>query len=418
MRVLVVGGGGREHAIAWKIAQSPRLESLVIAPGNAGTAVLGENVAVSAEDAEGLLKVAKSRKIDLTVVGPELPLAEGIVDRFCEAGMPIFGPSRAAARIETSKAFAKDLMRRKGVPTAAFEVLQAHNLARNAVSDCDLPVVIKVDGLAAGKGVVIAETRELALETLSDIFERKRFGAAGQQVIIEEYLEGSEVSVFAFVDGERVSSMVAATDYKRAKDGDQGPNTGGMGSFSPPPVWDGDMESEVRTTVFDPVVAGLAEEGCPYVGVLYAGLKLTADGPKVLEFNARFGDPETQVILPRMKSDLLAALEQTAAGDITNLDLEWDARACVAVVLASGGYPDAYETGKPITGLDAVAPDIAVFHAGTRRSDGVVRTAGGRVIAVSALGETVGSARRTAYQGIAAVAFDGAFHRHDIASGI
>lgn len=418
MRVLVVGGGGREHAIAWKIAQSPRLESLVIAPGNAGTAVLGENVAVSAEDVEGLLEVAKSRKIDLTVVGPELPLAEGIVDRFSEAGMPIFGPSRAAARIETSKAFAKDLMRRKGVPTAAFEVLQAHNLARNAVSDCDLPVVIKVDGLAAGKGVVIAETRELALETLSGIFERKRFGAAGQQVIIEEYLEGSEVSVFAFVDGKRVSSMVAATDYKRAKDGDQGPNTGGMGSFSPPPVWDGDIESEVRTTVFDPVVVGLAEEGCPYVGVLYAGLKLTADGPKVLEFNARFGDPETQVILPRMKSDLLVALEQTAAGDITNLDLEWDARACVAVVLASGGYPDAYETGKPITGLDAVASDIAVFHAGTRRSDGVVRTSGGRVIAVSALGETVGSARRAAYQGIADIAFDGAFHRHDIASGI
>lgn len=418
MRVLVVGGGGREHAIAWKIAQSPRLESLVIAPGNAGTAMLGENVAVGAEDAEGLLQVAKSRKIDLTVVGPELPLAEGIVDRFSEAGMPIFGPSRAAARIETSKAFAKDLMKRRGVPTAAFEVLQAHNLARNAVSDCDLPVVIKADGLAAGKGVVIAETRDQALDTLFDIFERKRFGAAGQQVIIEEYLEGREVSVFAFVDGERVSSMVAATDYKRANDGDQGPNTGGMGSFSPPPVWDGDMEMEVKATVFEPVVAGLVEEGCPYAGVLYAGLKLTADGPKVLEFNARFGDPETQVILPRMKSDLLGALEQTAARDIRNLELEWDARACVAVVLASGGYPDAYETGMTITGLDAIPPDATVFHAGTARSDGVVRTSGGRVMAVSALGETVGSARRTAYKGVAAIEFEGAYHRGDIASGV
>ena len=418
MKVLVVGGGGREHAIAWKIAQSPRLESLLIAPGNAGTAMLGENVAVDAEDAEGLLEVAKSRRIDLTVVGPELPLAEGIADRFAKVGMLIFGPSRAAARIETSKAFAKDLMKRRGVPTAAFEVVQAHNLARNAASDCDLPVVIKADGLAAGKGVIIAETRDLALETLFDIFERKRFGAAGQQVIIEEYLEGREVSVFAFVDGERVSSMVAATDYKRANDGDQGPNTGGMGSFSPPPNWDGEMEMEVKTTVFEPVVSGLAEEGCPYVGVLYAGLKLTADGPRVLEFNARFGDPETQVILPRMKSDLLGALEQTAAGDIRNLDLEWDARACVAVVMASGGYPGGYETGKRITGLDAVPRDVTVFHAGTARSDGVFRTSGGRVMAVSALGETVGSARRTAYQGIAAIAFDGAFHRGDIASDI
>ena len=418
MRVLLVGEGGREHAIAWKIAQSPRLESLVTAPGNAGTAELGENVAVGTQDVDGLLQVALERKIDLTVIGPELPLADGIVDRFRAAGRPIFGPIKAAARIETSKAFAKDLMSRKGVPTAAFEALDAHNLARNAVSDCDLPVVIKADGLAAGKGVIIAETREQARETLFDIFERGRFGAAGQQVLIEECLEGREISVFAFVDGERVSSLIAATDYKRAYDGDKGPNTGGMGSFSPPPVWDEDLEREVKQRVFEPVVAGLAEEGCPYIGVLYAGLMLTADGPKVLEFNARFGDPETQVVLPRMKSDLLDALERTAAGDISDLNLQFDEGACVAVVVASGGYPNAYEKGKRITGLDDLSPHVTVFHAGTSRSGDAVRTSGGRVLAISALGDTIGAARATAYEGVATIQFAGAFHRSDIASDV
>jgi phosphoribosylamine--glycine ligase len=418
MRVLLVGSGGREHAIAWKIAQSPRFDSLIIAPGNAGTAALGENIPIEANDVEGLLNLATDRRIDLTVVGPEAPLAAGIVDRFRSAGMTIFGPTSDAARIETSKAFAKDLMLRKGVPAAASETLAAHNLARNAVSDCDLPVVIKADGLAAGKGVIIAETRNEAIEALFDIFERDRFGDAGNQVLVEEYLEGQEVSVFAFVDGERVSSLVAATDYKRAQDGDRGPNTGGMGSYSPPTIWDSSMESLVKRDVFEPVVAGLAEAGCPYTGVLYAGLMVTADGPKVLEFNCRFGDPETQVVLPRMRSDLLDALEQTALGDISDLVLDWDERPCVGVVMASGGYPGSYATGKPINGLDAVSSGATVFHAGTSASNGVVQTSGGRVLSVSALGDSIESARTTAYEGVAGITFQGAYNRTDIAAAI
>ncbi len=418
MRVLLVGSGGREHAIAWKLAQSPRLDSLVIAPGNAGTAALGENVPVNADDIDGLLELATDRKIDLTVVGPEAPLAAGIVNRFRSAGMAIFGPTSAAARIETSKAFAKDLMARQGVPAAASETLAAHNLARNAVSDCDLPVVIKADGLAAGKGVIIAETRGEAVDALFGIFERNRFGDAGKHVLIEEYLEGQEVSVFGFVDGERVSSLVAATDYKRVQDGDRGPNTGGMGSYSPPPIWDAEMAALVMRTVFEPVVAGLAEAGCPYTGVLYAGLMVTADGPKVLEFNCRFGDPETQVVLPRMRSDLLDALELTALGDISALVLDWDERPCVGVVMASGGYPDTYQTGKPISGLDAVSSGATVFHAGTSASDGVVQTSGGRVLSVSALGASIASARTAAYEGVSAITFQGAFNRTDIAASI
>jgi len=400
------------------MAQSPRLDSLLIAPGNAGTAELGENVSVKADDVDGLLALARSRDIDLTVVGPEVPLADGVVDTFRAAGLAIFGPTSAAARIETSKGFAKDLMARKGVPTAASETLDSHHLARNAVSDCDLPVVIKADGLAAGKGVIIAKTRQQAISALFDIFERNRFGDAGAQVLVEEYLEGREVSVFAFVDGERVSSLVAATDYKRAYDGDQGPNTGGMGSYSPPPIWDDEMAAEVTRTVFEPIVAGLAEAGNPYTGLLYAGLMVTAEGPKVLEFNCRFGDPETQVVLPRMRSDLLDALAQTAAGDISDLALEWDPRPCVGVVMASGGYPNAYETGKTINGLDAVPQDATVFHAGTKASGGDVLTSGGRVLSVSALGDTVQVARNIAYAGTQAITFENGFNRTDIAAGI
>ena len=400
------------------MAQSPRLDSLLIAPGNAGTAELGENVSVKADDVDGLLALARSRDIDLTVVGPEVPLADGVVDTFRAAGLAIFGPTSAAARIETSKGFAKDLMARKGVPTAASETLDSHHLARNAVSDCDLPVVIKADGLAAGKGVIIAKTRQQAISALFDIFERNRFGDAGAQVLVEEYLEGREVSVFAFVDGERVSSLVAATDFKRAHDGDRGPNTGGMGSYSPPPIWDDEMAAEVTRDIFEPVVAGLAADGSAYTGLLYAGLMVTAEGPKVLEFNCRFGDPETQVVLPRMRSDLLDALAQTAAGDISALALDWDGRPCVGVVMASGGYPNAYETGKPINGLDAVPPGATVFHAGTDASNGALLTAGGRVLSVSALGETVEAARATAYEGVAAITFEDAFNRTDIAAGI
>ena len=414
----MVGGGGREHAIAWKIAQSPRLTYLAAAPGNAGTAALGENLPVAADDIEGLLAAASERSIDLTVIGPEQPLADGVADRFRAAGMAVFGPTAAAARIETSKAFAKDLMRRRGVPTAECEVAGAHNLARNAVADCELPVVIKADGLAAGKGVIIAETRREAVEALADIFERGRFGDAGRRVLIERCIEGPEVSAFAFVDGERVSDLVAATDYKRALDGDAGPNTGGMGSYSPPPVWTDEMAQRVRSTVFEPVAEGLAEEGCPYSGLLYAGLMITDEGPMVLEFNARFGDPETQVVLPRMRSDLLDALEHTAAGDISDLELSWDPRPCVGVVVASGGYPGAYETGMPVDGLGTASEGALVFHAGTARSGDRVVTSGGRVLSVSALGETVAEARAAAYDGVAAIGFEGAYHRRDIALNV
>jgi phosphoribosylamine--glycine ligase len=415
MKVLVVGGGGREHAIAWKIAQSPDFESLIIAPGNAGTATLGENISVSDKDIPGLLRIARDRNVDLTVVGPEAPLSHGLVDIFRDAGMLVFGPTKAAARIESSKAFAKELMNRVGVPTATSETVTAQNLARNAVSDCELPVVIKVDGLAAGKGVIIAETRDEAVSTLTEIFDNRRFGNAGQKVLIEEYLRGQEISAFAFVDGERVSSLVTATDYKRAYDGDEGPNTGGMGSYSPSPIWDKAMETEIKNKVFQPVVSGMAEQGSPYTGMLYAGLMVTDEGPKVLEFNCRFGDPETQVVLPRLKSDLLDVLRRTAEGNLSSLKLEWDERPCVGVVMASGGYPDEYVTGNPITGLNNDVCDAIVFHAGTSNIGGVIQTSGGRVLAVSALGDTMGKARKQIYQVIESIHFDGAMYRKDIA---
>ena len=306
-------------------------------------------------------------------------------------------------------------MVQSGVPTGRFETVDAHNLGRNAVSDCDLPVVIKADGLAAGKGVVIAETRDDALSTLSDIFEGERFGDAGRTVLIEEHLTGPEISAFGFVHGEQVSSLVSATDYKRALDGERGPNTGGMGSYSPAPAWDDEMEDLVRRTVFEPVASALAAEGCPYSGVLYAGLILTDDGPKVLEFNARFGDPEAQVILPRLRGDLLDALYKVATGDISGLDLTWDTRPCVGVVVTSGGYPGDYETGKQIAGIDAAAERALVFHAGTSRTGEGTITSGGRVLTVSALGDSVGQARAAAYDAVGEIHFEGAFSRSDIA---
>ena len=420
VNVLVIGGGGREHAIAWKLRQSRLLGELYVAPGNAGTAQVAKNVAVAADDVDGLLRLAAENGVDFTIVGPEGPLEKGIVDVFQTAGRVVFGPSQAAARIETSKAFTKGLMLRHGVPTAKAAIFTSLPIALRYVEQAALPVVVKADGLAAGKGVVVARSINEAAEAVRDCLERRVFGAAGDTVLVEECLSGREVSVFAFVDGERVSAMVAARDYKRAHDGDTGPNTGGMGSFSPPPEWDAPLEERVRRQVMEPVVRGMAAEGYPFRGLLYAGLMLTADGPMVLEFNCRFGDPETQAVLPRLKSDLLATMMATAQGDLEGVAIQWDRHACVGVVVASGSYPGLYNTGHPIHGLDAVDKDALVFHAGTRLAANgrTVETSGGRVLTVAALGHSVADARRKAYNNVARVHFESAFYRRDIAAGV
>lgn len=422
MRVLLVGNGGREHSIAWKLRQSPRLSDLLVAPGNAGTAQLAENVPVGSQDIQGLLTLARQRRCDLTVVGPEAPLAAGIADRFEAAGLPVFGPTSSAARIETSKSFAKSLMARHGIPTGRAAVFDDYATAKEYVRGERLPLVVKADGLAAGKAVTVAATREEALDALRDCLVDRRFGDAGERVLIEECMEGPEVSVFAFVDGERVSDLVAACDYKRVGDGNTGPNTGGMGSYSPPQeaLWGQDVERRVREGIMEPAVQALADEGAPYRGVLYAGLMLTEDGPRVVEFNCRLGDPESQVVLPRLKTDLLDAMMATAEGDLSGIRFEWDDRHCVGIVMASGGYPGEHTTGYPIDGIDDVDDDVLVFHAGTsaerRQGEPAPQSvsAGGRVLTVSGLGRTLGEARSRAYAGAAGIRFQGAFYRTDV----
>lgn len=418
MNVLVVGNGAREHAICWKLAQSPMVERLYVAPGNAGTHEIATNISVGAEDITALLEFASDNSIDLTVVGPEAPLAKGIVDAFADAGLLVFGPSQAAARIESSKAFAKRLMEDCNVPTASSHTFTNYKCASAYLETCPIPIVVKADGLAAGKGVTVAQTREQAQAALREAMVDMQFGDAGDCVVIEECMEGQEVSVFAFVDGAYVSPMVAACDYKRAGDGDTGPNTGGMGSFSPPVPqhWNADIEALVRASIMEPVTKGLMDIGCPYRGILYLGMMLTADGPKVLEFNCRLGDPETQVILPRLNSDFAEVLLATAQGNLHESHIEWDTRACVGVVTASGGYPASYATGFPITGISDVDGEAIVFHAGTKLQDDEVVTDGGRVLTVSALGDTREQARARAYNGINRITFEGGFYRTDIAA--
>ncbi len=418
MKVLVIGKGGREHAIAWKLSQSRRISTLLCAPGNAGTASIAPNVTISDSDVDALLEFARHEKVDFTVVGPEAPLADGIVDRFQESGLSIFGPTQAASRIESSKSFAKDLMRRAGVPTGRAEVFSDFKAARNYVEALSPPVVIKADGLAAGKGVVIADTKERALSALREQMVDRAFGSAGETVLIEEFLQGPELSVFAFVDGKRLSPLIAAVDYKRVGEGDTGPNTGGMGAYSPPlsVLWNPEVERSARTEIMEPVVAAMADDGCPFVGVLYAGLMLTRDGLKVIEFNCRFGDPETQVVLPRIESDLLELMLAAVDGNVQDAPLKVTPDSCVGVVVASGGYPDAYETSLPISGLDIVENDTSVFHAGTKLNDSEeIVTDGGRVLAVSATGKTRHEARRKAYAATESLSFDGSFFRGDIA---
>jgi phosphoribosylamine---glycine ligase len=415
MNVLLVGSGAREHTIAWKLAQSPLLGQLFVAPGNAGTAAIAENLPIAANDIEGLAAAARDRRIDLVVVGPEEPLARGLVDRLTAAGIPAFGPSGAAAEIESSKVFSKTLMQSHGIPTAAFGTFDSFDEAAAFVRAHQGPLVVKADGLAAGKGAVVTSSKEEALATLEEMLLRSVFGDAGRRVVVEERLQGREVSAHAFTDGRAVVSMPLSCDHKPVFDGDQGPNTGGMGAYSPPHWLDRATEEWIDQHVTRATVQAMSKEGRPYRGVLYPGLMMTADGPRVLEYNCRFGDPETQVLLPRLKTDLLEVLQAVANNRLEGTVVEWSEDACVGVVLASGGYPGSYETGFPIEGLDEVDADVQVFHAGTkRREDGVVVTAGGRVLTVVATGATLSAAREKAYRNVRHIRFQGVHYRRDI----
>lgn len=417
LRILVVGSGGREHTLVWKIAQSPRVEEVYAAPGNAGTAAVAENLDLNPTDVEGLARACREKGIDLAVVGPEAPLALGIVDHFEAQGIPVFGPSQAAAKIESSKAFARDLMESCGVPCPQGAVFSSSAEAREYLRGLRLPAVIKADGIAAGKGVIIANSLAEADEAISDMMEAKVFGAAGDKVVIDEYLNGREVSLIAFTDGKTVSPMAPACDYKKIGDFDQGPNTGGMGSYSPPGFFSAEMTRQVTADILLPVVRAMAREGTPYKGVLYAGLMIVEGRPVVLEFNARFGDPETQVILPLLQTDLVDVLLAVVQGDLERVKVEWSSQACVGVVMASGGYPGSYRTGFPIDGLGSLERDVLAFHAGTRLgSDGRVYTDGGRVLALSALGKDVAEARDRVYRNISRIRFQGCYYRRDIAA--
>ena len=418
MKMLVVGGGAREHAIAWKLSSSPLVDALYVAPGNAGTAAIATNLPVSDTDLDGLLRSARELGVDVTVVGPEVPLAMGIVDRFKEEGLRIFGPTAAAARIESSKVFAKDLMVRHGIPTGRAEVFESYEEAVRFVNRLSPPLVVKADGLAAGKGVTVARTQDEALTALRECMVEGVFGESGERVLVEEWLTGLEVSVFAFVDGETLSPLAAACDYKRAHDGDRGPNTGGMGAYSPPEFWSEALESDIRERIMLPVARALAWEDCPFSGVLYGGLMLTEDGPKVIEFNCRLGDPEAQVMLPRLRTDLAEVVLAVLDGKLSETPIEWSDEACAGVVVASGGYPGAYVTGYSISGLSEAAEFGEVFHAGTRHAPGGAGavTAGGRVLTMVGTGGNLADARERAYGGAARVSFEGGFYRTDIAA--
>ncbi len=416
MKILVIGSGGREHALVWKIAQSPLVTKVYCAPGNPGIAELAENVPLKVDDLSGLLAFAQKEKIGLTVVGPELPLSLGIVDLFEDNGLTVFGARQNAAIIEASKAFSKDLMKKYNVPTAAYEVFTEIEPAIAFLDTLGLPVVVKADGLAAGKGVIIAQTREEAIETVTDMLSGNAFGNAGSRVVVEEFLRGEEASFLAFTDGKNIIPLASAQDHKPIFDGDKGPNTGGMGAYSPAPVVTPAIHEKVMKEVMRRTVDGMAAEGRPYKGVLYAGLMIDGGEIKTLEFNARFGDPECQPLLMRMKSDIVPVLLATARGDISSINLEWHDKAAVCVVMAAGGYPGDYRKGDVITGLDKAAgmEDLFVFHAGTASKDDTYVTNGGRVLGVTALGETVRDAISLAYKGVAAITWPGVQYRSDI----
>jgi phosphoribosylamine--glycine ligase len=418
MKVLVIGSGGREHALAWKLAQSRRVSEVLVAPGNAGTA--GEakcrNIAVAPTDIDGLLALADREGVTVTVVGPEGPLVAGVVDRFRAAGHRIFGPTAAAAQLEGSKAFAKDFLARHGIPTAHYAVHTDVDAALAYVRDKGAPIVIKADGLAAGKGVIVAMTLAEAEAAITDMLAGNAFGAAGSRVVIEEFLQGEEASFISIVDGATALPMATSQDHKRVGDGDRGPNTGGMGAYSPAPVVTPEVHARVMREVVEPTVRGMAADGVPFTGFLYAGLMIDASGaPKVIEFNVRFGDPETQPVMLRLQSDLLDLVEATIGGRLAGVEARWDPRPSLGVVMAAEGYPGTPRTGDVISGWDVPdVPDTKVFHAGTTLEGEHVVTAGGRVLCVCALGDSVADAQRRAYAELAGISWHGEFHRHDI----
>ena len=416
MKVLVVGSGGREHAICWKLAQSPKVDKLYCAPGNAGIGEIAELVSIGAMELDKLVDFAKNNGIDLTVIGMDDPLVAGVVDKFEAAGLRVFGPRANAAIIEGSKAFSKELMKKYNIPTARYETFDDYDKALEYVKAGSFPVVLKADGLALGKGVLICNSLEEAVEGLNTLMVDKKFGASGSKVVIEEFLTGPEVSVLSFCDGNTVVPMVSAQDHKRAYDNDQGLNTGGMGTFSPSRIYTEDIAKECMETIFKPTVAALNAEGRQFKGIIYFGLMLTKDGPKVIEYNARFGDPETQVILPRLKSDLCEIFEACIDGTLDKLNVEWYDNAACCVVLASGGYPESYTKGYEITGLEDVKSrdDIVVFHAGTALKDGKYVTNGGRVLGITGIGKDLDDAIRIAYEGVNIVTFENVHYRKDI----
>ena len=421
MKVLIVGGGGREHAIAWKVVKSPKVEKLYCAPGNAGIAEVAECVNIGVMEFDKLTAFARGNQIDLTIIGPDDPLAAGAVDAFEAAGLRVFGPRKNAAILEASKAFSKDLMKKYGIPTAAYETFTSPEAALAYLETAKMPIVLKADGLALGKGVLICKDLEEAKEGVKTLMLDKQFGSAGDEIVIEEFMTGREVSVLSFVDGKTIKIMTSAQDHKRAKDGDQGLNTGGMGTFSPSPFYTAEVDAFCKEHIYQKTVDAMRAEGREFKGIIFFGLMLTADGPKVLEYNARFGDPETQVVLPRMKNDIVDLFEACIDGTLDQVDLQFEDNAAVCVVLASDGYPEHYEKGFPIHGLEHFkdADGYYVFHAGSKfDADGQIVTNGGRVLGVTATGKTLKEARTNAYKATEFITFDNKYMRHDIGKAI
>jgi len=416
MKVLVVGGGGREHALVWKIAQSPRMSKLYCTPGNAGISEQATILPIKANDLNGLLEFALKEMIDLTVVGPEEPLTKGIVDLFESKGLSIFGSSKKAAEIEGSKAFAKEMMKKYHIPTGSYEIFEDSEEAKRYIRKQGAPIVVKADGLAGGKGVIVCNTVEEAIQWVERIMVEKTFGGAGNRVVIEEYLVGEEASYIAFTDGKAILPMASSQDHKPIFDGDRGPNTGGMGAYSPAPVVTDQVHERIHEKILRPMIQGMGEEGRPYKGVLYAGLMIHNGHPRVLEFNARFGDPETQPVLMRMKGDIMPILEACIKGNLSGCKIEWDSRAAVCVVMSSKGYPGDYEKGKPISGLKEVSrmEDVFVFHAGTALKDDQIITNGGRVLGVTGLGKDIPRAIERTYQAVKKISWEGVHYRTDI----
>ncbi len=417
MKVLVIGSGGREHSLVWKIAQSPLVSKIFCAPGNPGISELAECINIPADQTDLLCRFAVKKNIDLTVVGPEAPLVDGIVDIFSKYKLKVFGPDKKAAILEDSKVFSKRLLRKHGIPTADFKCFDNYQHAKQYVSSKVAPIVVKADGLSKGKGVFVCKTNDEALKAIDSIMKDKVFGNAGSQVVIEECLIGEEISLLAFTDGRNIVAMESSQDHKTVFDGDQGPNTGGMGAYSPVPIMTDKLYLQIEKEILVPTVHAMNREERPYKGVIYIGLMITSSGPMVLEFNVRFGDPEAQVILTRMKSDIVPIMLATITGELDKVDLDWYSQASVCVVMASGGYPGSYDNGKQITGLDSVKNQegVSVFHAGTKSADGKIITNGGRVLNVVACGEDIEAAQKKVYEAVSKISFDGAHYRRDIA---